>query len=500
LYEPGTPVVTFKTGDISNNHRKLEEIQELLNPQDVRTESGIPYPEKQVLAVPASGVIELYRMKGTRAISYFSLKVIADDMEAALRGSILSIYFDHATVPQVQAPVGDFFGAAPGFNPFASFPFTVGTDSTMVCRFTMPFKKDLRIEIENTCNNGITLETGVRTTAYHWVDGESMHFRARWKISHPITAYNISDPGSNVSDIIYLMAMGKGRLVGTAAYLYNPSNVPTSWGNWWGEGDEKIYVDRDTFPSIFGTGSEDYFNYSWSSPQIFSYPYCGQPRNDGPGNRGYVSNFRWHILDDIPFKDKFAFYMELGHHGNVPNFSYGRMAYFYALPGTVDDYRRISRMDIQKITYLPWFPEGYCGSAGFRFIQAEQMISVSTNTRIEKENLCAEGRILLWTPAGSGDELKFQIPGDGTGESARIGFTLAHSPQGGLLSARLNGRPVKFDGKEEIELLDPDRMVLDNHLSEPVQLREGKNEFVFVSMDHEKGKKIGIDFVWIKEP
>jgi hypothetical protein len=157
-------------------------------------------------------------------------------------------------------------------------------------------------------------------------------------------------------------------------------------------------------------------------------------------------------------------------------------------------------MDIQEITYLPWSPEGYCGSAGFRFIQAEQLISVNSNTRIEKGNLYAEGRVLVWTPAGFGDELKFQINGDGAGESARIGFTLAHGPEGGLLSARLNGRPVKFDGKEEIELLDPDRMVLDNHLSEPVQLREGKNEFVFVSMDHEKGKKIGIDFVWIKEP
>ena len=66
------------------------------------------------------------------------------------------------------------------------------------------------------------------------------------------------------------------------------------------------------FPSFFGTGSEDYFNYSWSSARIFSYPYCGQPRNDGPGNRGYVSNYSWHISDDIPFTDKIAFYMELG--------------------------------------------------------------------------------------------------------------------------------------------------------------------------------------------
>ena len=54
---------------------------------------------------------------------------------------------------------------------------------------------------------------------------------------------------------------------------------------------------EEPLPRIFGTGSEDYFNYAWSSPDIFLFPYCGQPRNDGPGNRGFVTNNRWHIID-----------------------------------------------------------------------------------------------------------------------------------------------------------------------------------------------------------
>jgi len=91
-------------------------------------------------------------------------------------------------------------------------------------------------------------------------------------------------------DIPYLLASGKGVLVGITATIMNPASVPSSWGNWWGEGDEKIFVDEDKIPSTFGTGSEYYFNYAWSSSEIFTLPFCGQPGNNGPTNRGFVSN------------------------------------------------------------------------------------------------------------------------------------------------------------------------------------------------------------------
>ena len=115
--------------------------------------------------------------------------------------------------------------------------------------------------------------------------------------------------------------------MGTSVYLMNPAAMPTPYGNWWGEGDEKVFVDDDRVPSIFGTGSEDYFNYSWSSPDIFVFPYCGQPRNDGPGNRGFVTNYRWHVLDSIPFKNSVRFYMELNSHERTPGMSYARIGY-----------------------------------------------------------------------------------------------------------------------------------------------------------------------------
>jgi hypothetical protein len=376
---------------------------------------------------------------GNKAIVYLALKIKAQNYETVLRQAVLNICFDDAAEPQVQSPAGDFFGAAPGLNPFESLPFSVFPDSTMICRFVMPFKKSARIEIVNHSTESIKVLAEIKTTPCKWKDGRSMYFMARWNISHNITAQNRD---SEAEDIPFLKVVGTGRVVGAAAYLYNPSNVPTSWGNWWGEGDEKIFIDRDTFPSYFGTGSEDYFNYSWSSTEIFSYPYCGQPRNDGPGNRGYVSNFRWNISDDIPFKERLEFNMELRHHDIVSNFTYGRIIYFYGLSSIADNYKKID--DFSELPYLLWSPEAYLGSAGYNFIQAENLAIKNHNLFLEKNRISAEGNILTWIPEHKGEKLKFKIQSKKVYENTRIGLTMAHNPDGGTLSFMLNGNGVNL--------------------------------------------------------
>jgi hypothetical protein len=500
MYDTGTRIETFTPGEIPRNAEKLKFIQSALYPANAELTSEAGYTGLAEIRVPSASTLEIFKLEGTRAIDYFTLKIGADHVETALRSSVISIYFDQEPVPHIQAPVGDFFGAAPGISPYQSLAFSVEEDSSMVCRFVMPFRQQVRIEIENTSAEEITLTGGIRTTGYEWEEGRSMHLRARWRIDRDLTASSINDTGSEISDYLYLEANGEGRLVGTASFIYNPSNVPTSWGNWWGEGDEKIFVDQDTFPSFFGTGSEDYYNYSWSASHLFDYPYCGQPRNDGPGNRGYVSNFRWHILDDIPFREKLAFYMELAHHGVVPGFSYGRLVYFYALPDLKDDYQEIAVRDIQDVSYLPWSPEAYLGSDGFRFIQAEQLIDENPNIRAVSGAFWAEGSILVWTPATRGETLGFQMDADRSDDQARIGFTLLSGPEGGTMTIRVNGNPVRFRGADTVDLEGPMRWVLDNYLSEPVSLEKGRNDITLESGDPGKGKKIGIDFVWIKTP
>jgi hypothetical protein len=361
----------------------------------------------------------------------------------------------------------------------------------------MPFKHTARIEIENTSEEDIGISGSISTAPYRWREASSMHFHANWKMDHDLVAQNINDPNCKIEDISYVSTEGKGRIVGAAAFIYNPSNVPTSWGNWWGEGDEKIFIDQDTFPSVFGTGSEDYFNYSWSSARLFSYAYCGQPRNDGPGNRGYVSNFRWQILDDLLFKKRVSFFMELGHHGTIPGFSYGRMVYYYQLPGGAEETSRIRAEDVQEIKYQHWKPEAYAGSAGYKFIQAEDLISQQENLVLEQGNIYADGSIMMWNPMETGEKISFTIYVGKPAMETRIGLTLAHCPDGGKASVIINGVPVKFGGKEVIDL-EAGRLILDNHISEMVMMHHGNNEIMVVSRDDLPNKKIGIDFLWLR--
>jgi hypothetical protein len=498
IYEPDADVETYKIARFRDYIKKIGEVTNILKNNatgDSLNGQKVDIPEADL---PDSAKTEIYNYRGSREIEYFALRISAPDMERALRQSVLTIFFDDSSIPQVEAPVGDFFGSAPGLNPYLSMPFTVGADGMMICRFVMPFKKSVRIQLENWSGENIKVQGLIGLSDLKWEEGRTMHFRARWKIDHRMTASSF-DAGSNgVQDIIYLMASGKGRLVGTGAFIYNPSNATTSWGNWWGEGDEKIFVDSDTFPSFFGTGSEDYFNYSWSSARIFSFPYCGQSRNDGPGNRGYVSDYRWHIPDDIPFSNKIAFYMELGHHGTVPDFSYGRIVYFYALPEVLDDYRKISVSDIRYLPYLKWEPIAYLGSADFRYIQAEKLISESPSVKSEGGNLWADGTIMMWRPSKKGEKIKFNLNSDVNAEEATVGLTLSHNPDGGIISVAINGKLMKFDGNETMNLYEPIQSILANHFSEPVGLKKGKNEVIIESTGSEINKHIGIDFVWLK--
>ncbi|HUX94201.1 MAG TPA: glycoside hydrolase family 172 protein [Bacteroidales bacterium] len=498
VYDPEVRVETFKKSDAGIYLEKLKKVKEILSEPDVISEGSDNRVISNESTLRPSDKKVLFSDSGGKAIIRFSVNLKASGIEQALRSNIVTIWFDDSSVPQVEAPLGDFFGAAPGLNPYTSLPFTVMPDGSMICRFLMPFRKNVRIMVENMSDSTVSIHSEVTTGQYLWDEGSSMHFRARWKIDHGITASYFDQKNYNVPDIIYLMVSGKGRIAGAAAFIYNPSNATTSWGNWWGEGDEKIFVDQDTFPSFFGTGSEDYFNYSWSSTKIFSFPYCGQPRNDGPGNRGYVSNYRWHISDDILFHDKLTFCMELGHHGVVPDFSYGRIVYFYTIPGSLDDYSRISVSDVSDLAYMPWMPVAYLGSAGYRYIQAEDMIIKKSSVRIEEEKIAAGKKILAWTPDNRSDKLRFNILSEKGSEKTNIGFTFRHDPAGGIISIYLNGRPVKIDNRTEISLFDEHRTMLANHFTEKVDLKRGLNEVVIESKESGRRIKVGIDFIWMK--
>ena len=131
----------------------------------------------------------------------------------------------------------------------------------------------------------------------------------------------------------------------------DPMSSPGDY--WWGEGDEKFFVDDEKMPSWFGTGSEDYFGYAWSDPRPFQHPYHNQTRADGPGNFGHASVNRFHVLDNIPFTKAFTFDMEFWHWTPNTQVPYAATSYWYARPGATDDFKEVDAKVLQAIPEAP---------------------------------------------------------------------------------------------------------------------------------------------------
>ncbi|MCP4452325.1 MAG: DUF2961 domain-containing protein, partial [Planctomycetes bacterium] len=491
LYDQDAPVQSFQASDIHEYRETINRVTQRLAEPDRRPNPSPRTSESFNMTLAPEGTGTAARFEGTRAIKELTLRLAAKNLDRALRQTVLRITCDDYPWPHVQSPVGDFFGAAPGVNPYDSLPFTVRPDGTMICRFVMPFETSCQVTLFNGGDQPVSAAGSVMAVPFDWTD-RTMHFRARWRVDHNITASN-----QDVQDLPFLLAQGKGVYVGTGVYLMNPSPVPTPYGNWWGEGDEKIFVDDDVTPSTFGTGSEDYFNYSWSSPDIFLFPYCGQPRNDGPGNRGFVTNYRWHVLDCLPFHDSIRFYMELYSHERVPGMSYARIAYHYARPGVTDDHQVLMPGDLQ-LPRLPesWQPAARMGARDSVFHAAEAIVSDRAMTRLDQGRLWAGGQLLVWTPRAKGDKKTLTFAIDSAGKK-QVNLVLARTPRAGKVAISLDGKPLA-----EADLFRPYRTLHRNIALPPLELAQGDHtvtlEFEGAAKDASE-TEIGIDFVWVQK-
>ncbi len=499
LYEKGTKVVSFEPEDIKNSSRVIDRVTAaLLDPdEEMELRSTESFAAFQLSLSPLEKK-DAFVLSGPKAVEVLTVHISAPDIDRALRQTMMYISFDGSPLGDVQSPVGDFFGAAPGINPYDSLPFTVKPDGTMVCRYVMPFKESLQLSFENFGDQEVEIQGSILPMTYDWENAQSMYFRARWRVNHNMIASN-----TDVQDLPFIIAVGQGLYVGTTSYLLNPNNVPTPSGSWWGEGDEKIFIDEDRVPSIFGTGSEDYYNYSWSSPDIFYFPYCGQPRNDGPGNRGFVTNYRWHILDPLPFHKHIRFYMELKSHERTPGLSYARIGYHYVRPGLTDDHLAIMPEDLRPLQ-LPdsWQPAARRGARNSVFYASEKIINSRRQTHFSKDPLWAEGEILVWTPKNRGETRSFSFPVDETGKK-RIHIALALTPNSGQISFLLDGEKIVTSRKKDIlDLYRPYRILLRNFTLPALDLEAGRHmltlKFEGANPQVEE-PEIGIDFLWIQK-
>ena len=243
-----------------------------------------------------------------------------------LRSTRLTIAFDGETT--VDAPLIDFFGTGPAWNTYSSLPFTVASENLLICRFRMPFAKRAVVTIARRDPGAIDVSGTVDVTAAPF-GKDSLLFHAGWRPREIVRTRPFRD--WHVAGI-----EGQGHLVGTLLNVENPPDAA-----WWGEGDEKIYVDGETFPGLFGTGTEDYFGYAWSTPERFEHAYHAQTATAGTGFGGLYSMNRFHVLDPIPFSRALRFDLEIWHWQDT-SISVDATVYWYARPGGRDDLPRYS--------------------------------------------------------------------------------------------------------------------------------------------------------------
>jgi hypothetical protein len=498
LYPVGTAVKTFTLQDLVTYKKEITETLSVLQTKGQTWKPKSTGTAKNISTKIQPGrEIELFSLNGSRAVQTLTLKVNAPNIKKALRQIILRGYFDNASSPQIESPIGDFFGSGPGITPFTSMPMIVSQDGTMTCRFLMPFKSSAKFVIENFGTESAQITGNVSTRNYDWKENSSLYFFAKWRVDHNL----VTRP---IFDMPFLIARGKGLYVGTAIMLYNSSSIPTGAGNWWGEGDEKIWVDDDTFPSVFGTGSEEYFNYAWGIPHMFQYAYCASPLCTGPFSRGFTANNRWHIADPILFEKHIDFYMELFHHSKTADLSYARIAYFYATKDLRDDHIPITPADVrQGLEHIAWQPLAEAGAKNAIFYQTEDVLEQDNqNIKIVPEPACAGGKMVVWSPESAEQTLKMKINIEKT-TNYEILMTTSLTPRSGRFSLSIDDKKMT----PTIDLYTPYRFEMLRNFSfagpetnKTIELNQGQHVFTLTAKPKNtksNGRDIGVDFIWL---
>ncbi|WP_130837311.1 glycoside hydrolase family 172 protein [Lachnoclostridium sp. Marseille-P6806] len=282
-------------------------------------EAGVLGPSRKgspcLRDIPAGAEIVLGEMEGPGMINHIWVTVADRTTEAdcfVLRDLVLKIFWEDEGDPSVEAPLGDFFCCGFGRECVVnSLPMVVVPSRGMNCYFQMPFKKKARVILENQHVNPIPaffyqIDYSLRDDLPEDIN----YFHAQWRrerLTKKGVDYTIIDG-----------VKGKGHYVGT--YLA----LTTLERYWWGEGELKFYIDGDEqYPTICGTGTEDYFGGSWSFAkqvngetveQNYCTPYLGYPyysRQDDAVHNLYHNNdtmpqrgfYRWHIQDPICFDE-----------------------------------------------------------------------------------------------------------------------------------------------------------------------------------------------------
>ncbi len=348
-----------------------------------------PGEEKLVASYDAPAAISSFVMKRPFGFSHDKPAgdpAIAKERDASvkiLRELAISMTWDDDQSASVWSPLGDFFGTGAGENLHRTLACGM-TKEVYYSNWYMPFKKAV-IKVKNEGASPRRLSFTIHTEPLEQNAGDLLRYHFKWHRDD----FSGFDEARLWTDRwpdwpVLKIDGAEGRFCGFTAHMWNPlhacnlkarengvfsapeklkedtpgynffmSNaIPPKNDYWWGEGDEKFFVDGEKMPSTYGTGTEDYFGYAWGTALAYDSALQTQPRNgaaneidkgvdkEGPGNIGHITVARWQVPDNIPFNQSFEAVIEKYHGNNWPLLNaYG--VSWYQTAGKADYYKEV---------------------------------------------------------------------------------------------------------------------------------------------------------------
>lgn len=362
-----------------------------------------------------------------------------EEMET-LRLLNIQIYWDDQEEPAVWCPIGDFFGSAPGINYYRTWPTGMTSDGSYALWY-MPFAKSAEIYIGSDLDVQPYMEMEIIHEPLERPFEGLGYFHCKWHRD----SFGIRP--DRAPDWSLLNTKGRGRFMGVMLHVWNPN------GGWWGEGDEKFFVDGEKFPSTFGTGSEDYFGYAWCHPGLFQRPFHAQTMTQN--NAGHQSVLRWHIADNIPFHSSFEASIEK-YYPNSRGTLYAATVCWYLDPKGLDPYAPAPVAQRRNYYVTPPLTAG-----GFKVIgRPNGEVQTQDMSGFSEGGAWADNDQLWWTNAGLESTMKLELPVETSGKYV-VSATMTRAKDYAIVAFAVNGQPLG----DPIDLYNPDVI-----RTEPIQL------------------------------
>ena len=448
-YEKGTSIKTLTAIALDNASQAITEAGDALHMKTKSVPPGKEMPKYQRVVIKPGEENRIDLPEGPGLIRLITVYVVGHISKENMRPLVLKGEFDG--IQTIWCPLGDFAGTGAGAEEYFGFYRFSGRRKPYVFMWPMPYKESAAFSVVNHGDEPLDVVLSILYADWTWNEN-SMHFYARWHCEHPI-------PTRPMKDWNYIDIKGKGVFVGDTLAVINPVN------NWWGEGDEKIYVDNEPFPSHFGTGTEDYYGYAWCCNELFQAPFHAQPRCDGldyGNNWGHTTVLRDRALDAIPFEKSFRFDMEVWHWAEC-DVGYAATTFFYAMPGAT--HNREPQPEAAKAPLPELTPpsELYkvkdaieCEDIGFETLDWELGVMMMEQQTAPFGKQIASGmRQLLVRVRAAGETLDLIMPAANDGP-CKVVLYATRSHDFCKIRLRVNG----VDTGKEIELFIPEKETL----------------------------------------